>query len=179
MELSTGFKGKEQEIIDLLTAAFAESEGAEEGAQIGDLTLNLLDTTADADIHVFTASEERGLIGAVIFSRLTYDLDERTVFVLGPVAVAADRQGEGIGQRLLIHGLASLRKDGVEFAVTYGDPKYYSRVGFRPIAEEFARAPFKLKYPKGWLGKSLTDRNMTPLIGPSRCVEAFHRPDYW
>ena len=179
MEISKGFKGREEEIIDLLAATFAASEGAEEGALIRDLTRNLLATTADADIHVFTAREKRSLVGAIIFSRLTYEEDDRTVFVSGPVGVATDRQGRGIGQRLLAHGLGGLRKSGVDVAVTYGDPKYYSKVGFRPISEEFARAPFKLKHPKGWLGQSLTDRELEPLAGPSRCVEAFHRPDYW
>ncbi|MDE0696754.1 MAG: N-acetyltransferase [Boseongicola sp.] len=179
MELSAGCKGKEQEVIDLLSAAFAASEGAEEGALIGDLVRNLLATTADADIHVFTVREERSLIGAIIFSRLTYDQDDRTVFLLGPVGVTTDRQGARIGQRLLTHGISALRKNGVDVAMTYGDPNYYSKVGFRPVTEEFARAPFKLKYPKGWLGQFLTDGKMTPLNGPSRCVEAFHRPDYW
>ncbi len=179
MELSTGCKGKEQEVIDLLAATFAVSEGAEEGALIGDLTRNLLVTTADSDIHVFTAREERALIGAIIFSRLTYDQDDRTVFLLGPVGVATNRQGAGIGQNLLGYGIAALRKNGVDVAVTYGDPNFYSKVGFRPITEKFARAPFKLKFPKGWLGQSLTDGKMTPLNGPSRCVEAFDSPDYW
>ncbi len=179
MELSTGCKGREQEVIELLAATFAASEGAEEGALIGELTRNLLITTAHADIHVFTAREERSLIGAIFFSRLTYDQDDRTVFLLGPVGVATDRQGAGVGQRLLAHGIAALRKKGVDLAVTYGDPGYYSKVGFRHITEEFARAPFKLKYPKGWLGQSLTDARMTPLNGSSRCVEAFRRPDYW
>ena len=179
MEFSTGCRGQEQEVIDLLAATFAASEGAEEGALIGDLARNLLVTTVDADIHVFTARDEPALIGAIIFSRLTYEQDDRIVFLLGPVGVATDRQGEGIGQRLLAHGLAAMQKKGVDFAVTYGDPNYYAKVGFRPISEEFARAPFKLKFPKGWLGQSLTEGKVTPLKGPSRCVEAFHRPDYW
>ena len=179
MEFSTGCRGQEQEVIDLLAATFAASEGAEEGALIGDLARNLLLTTVDADIHVFTARDEPALIGAIIFSRLTYEQDDRTVFLLGPVGVATDRQGAGIGQELLAHGIAALRKIGVDVAVTYGDPKYYSKVGFRPITEEFARAPFKLKYPNGWLGQSLKDGKMTPLKGPSHCVEAFHRPEYW
>ena len=179
MEMSKGFKGQEEEIIDLLAATFAVSEGTEEGALIGDLTRNLLGMTSDADIQVYTAREKRSLVGAIIFSRLTYDQDDRTVFVLGPVGVETDCQGRGIGQRLIACGLSGLRKSGVDIAVTYGDPNYYSKVGFRPITEQFARAPFKLKHPQGWLGQSLTDRRLKPLTGPSRCVEAFHRPDFW
>jgi predicted N-acetyltransferase YhbS len=93
--------------------------------------------------------------------------------------VATDRQRQGIGQRLLRHGLASLRNAGVDIVMTYGDPRYYAKVGFRPISETDARAPFALKHPEGWLAQSLTDRAMTPLKGPSRCVEALNDPLFW
>jgi len=75
---------------------------------------------------------------------LTYAQDERTVFVLAPVAVATDQQGEGIGQRLLSHGLAALRSTGVDIVMIYGDPDYYAKVGFKTISEADAAAPFKL-----------------------------------
>ncbi|MCG5517084.1 MULTISPECIES: hypothetical protein [unclassified Ectothiorhodospira] len=39
--------------------------------------------------------------------------------------------------------------------LTYGDPNYYSRIGFKPITEALAPAPFTLKQPEGWLGQSL------------------------
>ena len=77
--------------------------------------------------------------GGIVFSRLRYEQDNRTVFVLAPVAVATDQQGKGIGQRLLIHGLASLRSAGVDIVMTYGDPNYYAKVGFVPISEADAQ----------------------------------------
>ena len=179
MEFSTGFKGREQEIIDLFSATFAASEGAEEGALIGGLVRNLLGGTAEEDLFVLTADEAGAIVGGVIISRLTYEQDGRTVFVLAPVAVATDQQGKGVGQRLLNHALAALRDAGVDIAVIYGDPNYYSKVGFTPITEAFAQAPFALNRPEGWLGQSLTDRKMTPLKGPSRCVAALNDPVFW
>ncbi|WP_210325882.1 GNAT family N-acetyltransferase [Oricola nitratireducens] len=140
---------------------------------------DLLGTTAERDLFVFTAEEAGTIVGGIVFSRLTYDRDDRTVFVLAPVGVATGHQGKGIGQRLLADGLAALRETGIDIAVTYGDPGYYSKVGFAPITEAFAQAPFKLKHPEGWLGQSLTDREMTPLKGPSRCVEALNDPAFW
>jgi predicted N-acetyltransferase YhbS len=179
MEFSTAPKGREEEIIRLFTAAFAASEGMEEGALIGDLVRNLLAGTAEKDLFVFTAEEDGNIVGSIVFSRLIYEQDDRTVFVLAPVAVATDRQGKGIGQRLLNHGLAALRSVGVDIVMTYGDPNYYARVGFMPISEADAQAPFPLNHPEGWLGQSLTDRAMTPLKGPSRCVEALNDPRFW
>lgn len=99
---------------------------------IGDLTRNLLVATAEADIHVVTAREEQALVGAIVLSRLTFDQDDRTVFPLGPAGVATDRQGEGIGQMLLAHGIAALRNKGVELAVTYGDRVAILGRGFGP-----------------------------------------------
>jgi predicted N-acetyltransferase YhbS len=176
---STGFQGRERAIVDLFIATFAASEGAEEGALIGDLARNLLRRTPDDDLFVFTAEEAGEVVGAIVFSRLTYAQDERTVFLLAPVAVATDRQRTGIGRRLIAHGLAALRREGVDVALTYGDPAYYARVGFTPITDAFAPAPFELKHPEGWLGQSLTERELTPLAGPSRCVEALTDPVFW
>ena len=133
MEFPAGFVGREQEIVDLFKMTFTASEGEEDGARIGGLVRNLLDETAEKDLFVFTAQEAGAIIGGIVFSRVTYDQDDRTVFILGPVAVAPEDQRKGIGQRLLVHGLAALRDAGVDIVLTYGDPKYYSKVGFTPI----------------------------------------------
>jgi predicted N-acetyltransferase YhbS len=114
-----------------------------------------------------------------LFSRLIYTGYKRTVFVLGPVAVATDRQNQGIGQRLISHGIEVLRQEGVELAVTYGDPTFYGRVGFKVISQDNVPAPFPLQLPEGWLGQSLNGAPLTPLRGPSRCVPAFNDPAFW
>ncbi|WP_462322844.1 GNAT family N-acetyltransferase [Halochromatium sp.] len=179
MQFSTDTQGREAAIIELFRATFTASEGEEEGALIGDLVRNLLASTAERDRFVFVTEGDGAIIGGIIFSRLSYAQDHRTVFVLGPVAVATDQQGKGIGQRLLSHGLARLRSAGVDIVLTYGDPTYYEKVGFRPISEADATAPFKLSQPEGWLAQSLTDRSLTPLKGPPRCVDALNDPVFW
>lgn len=107
IEFSTAFKGREREIVDLFKATFTASEGAEEGTLFGNLVRDLLGTTAERDLFVFVAEETGTIVGTIVFSRLTYDQDDRTVFVLAPVAVATGHQGKGIGQALLAHGLAA------------------------------------------------------------------------
>lgn len=179
MEFSTEYKTRTQPIADLFAATFTASEGAEEGTLIGNLARRLMDDTPAGDLHVVTAWDDAALAGAIIFSRLTYDQDDRMVFLLAPVAVAPARQGKGIGQALISHGLAMLRDTGADIAVTYGDPNFYGRVGFAAISEADAPAPFALQYPEGWLGQSLTADAMTPLKGASHCVAAFNDPIYW
>ncbi|WP_420142584.1 GNAT family N-acetyltransferase [Sphingomonas sp.] len=50
------------------------------------------------------------------------------LILVGPVAVAADRQGEGIGTLMMRHVLD--QAEGREPLVLIGDPGYYGRFGF-------------------------------------------------
>ena len=179
MNISCNPKGREQGLVDLFKATFTASEGAEEGTLIAGLVHRQLVETPAQDIHVFMAEEDGLLLGACVFTRLTYAQDARTVFVLAPVAVMPERQGQGIGQALLRHGLKALRDAGVDVAITYGDPDYYQKVGFQPISEGDASAPHRLQFPHGWLGQSLTNRPWSALIGPSSCVPALDDPVFW
>lgn len=179
MEHSTEGRDRTDEIAALFSRTFTDSEGPGEGRLIGDLARALVADTPEADRCVFTARDGGALAGCIVFSRLTYPEDARTVFVLAPVAVTTGHQGRGIGQALLRFGLDEMRRHGAEVAVTYGDPAYYGKVGFRPIAEAEAAAPFPLTFPDGWLAQSLTDRPLEPLKGPSTCVPALADPAYW
>jgi predicted N-acetyltransferase YhbS len=179
LTFSSDVDGRHGDIVDLFVRTFTASEGADEGALIGKLAGELLETTTDDDVFVFSAIEDSNVIGAIIFSRLTYSNDTRSVFVLGPVAVATEQQGRGVGQALLNYGLDALRDAGVDVAMTYGDPAYYSKVGFAPISEETTAAPFKLNFPEGWLGQCLDGEPFKPLKGACRCVPAFDDPAFW
>jgi predicted N-acetyltransferase YhbS len=179
VEYSASIRGREQKIIDLFIAAFTASEGAEEGALIGDFVQHMLHGSPQRDLFVFVAEDGGEIVGSVIFSRLIYDQDERIVFILSPLAVATDHQGMGIGQRLVTYGLKALKAAHVDVAVTYGDPAYYSKVGFSQISEAFAAAPFALTRPEGWLAQSLTDTVLAPLKGSPHCVEALIDPTLW
>ena len=99
--------GHEAPIIEMFTATFTDSEGAEEGALIGGLVRDLISGTPQEDLHVFTAWEDSAVLGGLCFSRMTYALDDRSVFVLAPVAVSTAHHGQGIGQ-----GVAQAWVDG-------------------------------------------------------------------
>ncbi|MEQ8319798.1 MAG: N-acetyltransferase [Rhodospirillales bacterium] len=179
MEFSSDYKGREDTIVSFFTATFTDSEGTTEGKAIGALVRNLFVMTEDDDLLVFLAWHKEELAGAVVSTRLTYPKDQRTVFILGPIAVATEQQGRGIGQALLTHGLNELRVLGVDVAMTYGDPNYYTRVGFLAITEGVAQAPMPLRHPEGWLAQSLNCTPLIPLRGPSYCVTAFNSEAYW
>lgn len=179
IEFSESYADKIDDIVALFGATFAASEGDEEGELIAGLARDLLENTNQADIEVFMACGESALVGCIMFTRLHYAEDERDVVLLAPVAVATHQQRGGIGQALIKHGLAAMRQKGADVAITYGDPAYYGKFGFRQISTRDAAAPMELNYPHGWMAKPLTQDTFEPLRGPSSCVAAFNNPAYW
>lgn len=179
MNFSTDIYTHADALAQLFASTFMASEGTEEGALIGALARRLIAETPTEDLRVVTAWENGVLVGGIFFTRLTYAGDSRKVFMMAPVAVATEHQGKGIGQQLIAHGLDAIRQEGVDIAVTYGDPAFYGRVGFKPVSEADLPAPQPLQQPQGWIAQSLTDAPLTPLSGPARCVAAFDDPALW
>lgn len=169
----------QDDIIALFRSSFTASEGATEGQAVSALAAKLLRDTPAPDLAVYAARDQGVVIAAAIFSRLTYSADPRSVFILSPMAVAPDRQGQGLGQALLRHALAALRGKGVEAALTYGDPAFYGKLGFRPLDLAEAASPLPLSQPVGWIGQSLTAAPLLPLKGTCRCVAALDDPSIW
>ncbi|MBH1943501.1 N-acetyltransferase [Erythrobacter sp. YJ-T3-07] len=179
MKIVSGAKGRVKPVEQLFIATFTQSEGVEEGRVIGDLVRDLLSNTPSGDLRTFYAYHADRIVGAAIFTRLTYRDDNQVVFLLSPMAVDADCQRQGIGQKLIQFALNQLRDEGVDIAITYGDPEYYKRVGFLPISQEQARPPLQLSMPHGWIGQSLSGSKTMSLAGPSFCVPALNKSDVW
>ena len=72
-----------------------------------------------------------------------------------------------------------MKNNDVDLIFTYGDPHYYSKVGFIHITEEIAKAPLKMTFPEGWLAQSLTSDKIEPIKGNSTCVKALMKQKYW
>jgi len=179
LQFHPGHATRKDAIFDLFNATFSASEGQVEGKVIGDSVRDLMSSTPSDDLQVWSAYEGDAFLGCIFLSRLIFAQDDRTVFILSPVAVKTDQQKRGIGQKLIAHGLTDLRQRGVDYVVTYGDPNYYARVGFGQITEEFAQAPLKLSFPEGWLGQALSPDGETPFIGQCRCVPALNKAELW
>ncbi len=64
--------------------------------------------------------------------------------VLAPVAIDPERQGEGIGSRLIEAGLRRARELGYGSVVLHGSTRFYPRFGFRTAAEFGLTNPFDL-----------------------------------
>jgi len=179
MTIRQGTNGRERDIIALFTQVFSAAEGKAEGDAIGQLVETMLHENNDDHLLIVTAEESGNLIASVIFSPMPYDADERQVYILSPMAVASERQRRGIGQAIISHGLSVLKEAGVDVAVTYGDPNYYSKTDFWPVDTLTVPAPFPLQHPHGWLAQSLKGGHLPPLKGVPRCVPALSDPAFW
>ncbi|MBN2107810.1 MAG: N-acetyltransferase [Deltaproteobacteria bacterium] len=74
------------------------------------------------------------VVGHVAVSPVTISDGSARWYGLGPVAVAPDWQGRGIGSRLVEQALCALQQTGAAGCVLVGDPDYYDRFGFTRAA---------------------------------------------
>ena len=104
MKLSTYNPSNIEEIKQLFTKTFSDSEGQSEGLIIGNLAYDLMTSTDGNDLYGFVATENEQIIGSIIFSMLAFE-NEVNAFLLSPVAIHTSYQGKGIGQKLINFGL--------------------------------------------------------------------------
>jgi predicted N-acetyltransferase YhbS len=101
------------------------------------------------------------------------------IYMLAPVAVSTQYQGQGVGQVLIKYGVGELKQRAVSVVITCGDPSFYSKVGFQSLSIKPIQAPLALSMPEGWLGLSLIQAPTPTLSERPTCVEAFNNPAYW
>jgi len=178
MNCQTLDKTKQKEIAGLFTSVFTSSEGEKEGALIGNLSSELALSIDNKEIICFGFYENKSLIASIFFTRLKFN-NPMQVYMLAPVAVSTEKQGKGFGQALINYGLNELKKRHASVAVTYGDPSFYSKVGFQALSENAIQAPLKLSMPFGWLGQSLTGEPIPTINERPVCVKEFNDSVYW
>jgi len=171
-------KNYQNEVTTLFTSVFTSSEGDEEGKLIGNLASELSSNIDNEEIICLGTFENESLIGSIFFTRLRFN-ESILVYMLAPVAVSTKHQGKGVGQALINYGLNELKNRSVSVAITYGDPSFYSKVGFEPLSEDVIQAPLKLSMPAGWLGQSLTGEPIPAINEQPICVKEFNDPVYW
>lgn len=98
------------------------------------------------------------IVGYIAVSSVTFSDGEKHWYGLGPVAVAPEYQGRGVGSRLIEGALENLQHHGAQGCVVLGDPYFYGRFGFERLpqmdftvatGEYFQALPFGVKLPAG------------------------------
>lgn len=172
-------KTNHEETIHLFRTVFTQSEGEDEGKLIGKLVSDLSSKIDNQKIICLGTYERGSIVGSIFFTRFWFNEVNHQVYLLAPVAVSTEYQGRGIGQALINYGLEELKQRSVTVAVTYGDPSFYSKVGFQELSENVIQAPLKLSMPFGWVGQSLTEEPIPTILERPACVAAFNDPRLW
>ncbi len=115
----------DEDLLPLVRALLAEAEGA---------VLSLVAVSGSA------------LVGHILFTRCGVEGQGAEAALLGPLAIAPDRQRSGIGTLLIAAGLERLESCRTSRVLVLGDPDYYGRFGFAPDAAILP--PYRL--PQDW-----------------------------
>jgi putative acetyltransferase len=100
----------------------------------------------------FVAEKEGKLVGHIAYSRGVIKRKrgrDKEVITFGPISILPEFQRHGIGSALITHTINLARDMGHPSICIYGDPRYYSRFGFR-CAEKY-----EIKTPEGKFAVSL------------------------
>lgn len=106
------------------------------------------------------------IAGGIFYTRSSVGEGERRreVLTFGPLGVAPEWQGAGIGEMLMRETMALAGKAGYPGIVIFGSPAYYSRVGFCSCARFGITTPDG-KIPPALLGVELTPGAMRGISG--------------
>src|SRR5580765_4624514 len=129
MEIRAERPGDEQAIAEVVAAAFKSPVEARlvEALRASDEFIPELSLVAVVDDRI------AGHV-MISYARLVDDTAEHRIASLAPLAVAPDRQTQGIGSALVRASLAIADERAEPLVVLQGAPAYYSRFGFEPAS---------------------------------------------
>lgn len=108
---------------------------------------DLVDALRAAPIQLlsFVAVQDGQVVGHILFSPVSIESEgavNLNVLGLAPMAVLPDYQRQGIGSRLVQHGLQECKRLGIDAVVVLGHPKFYPRFGFIPAKQKNLRCEY-------------------------------------
>jgi predicted N-acetyltransferase YhbS len=114
----------------------------------------------------FVAEEGARIVGTVRYWPVV--IGGEAALMLGPIAIVADRQGQGIALALMQTSLAEAKRLGHRAVILVGDEPYYGRAGFKRI-QPYGRVtmPGPVDYARV-LGLSLADGAVEAMKGEVR-----------
>jgi putative acetyltransferase len=128
MRMRRESSGDPQDIRELLLRAF--------GGEVEAVLVDRLRASGGLVLSL-VAETQASVVGHLAFSPVSIENAPPGLRCLGlaPVAVAPAWQRQGIGTRLVRHGLKICGELEYHAAVVLGDPAFYARFGFRPASE--------------------------------------------
>lgn len=121
MRIRTARKEDYDQIYRLVQTAFST-------AQVSDGT--------EQDFVLELAAEENGrLVGHIMLTEQAVEGRQVNALLLAPLCVALEYRNRGMGGQLIRAAFAAAREMGYTAVFLIGNPDYYGRFGFRPVAD--------------------------------------------
>ena len=176
MQIRSATSLDRNDIRSIHLSAFGEGERE----VVSKLAVDLLSENTTPQIISLVAEIEGAVVGHVAWSPVTTDRNENWLgYILAPVGVKPNYQNQRIGSKLIDSGVQQLLKMGVNIVFVYGDPKYYSRFGFRADLAVRYTPPYTLQYPFGWQAIILNESNISQSSIKITCVQPLCDPQLW
>lgn len=122
-------------------------------------------------------------VGHILFTsaHLSDSKDAASIVILAPLAIVPDFQKQGIGGKLIEHGLALLSRSGVDLVFVLGHPEYYPRYGFTPAGQIGFEAAYPIpdEHAGAWMVQALRSGVIGTVSGKIICADALNKPEHW
>jgi len=163
-------------VREIHVCAFPENENE----VVSKLAVNLLDEDTIPVTISLVAEVDGSLVGNIGFSPVSiHDNKEWNGYILAPLAVKPEYQKSRIGSALIKNGIEQLSNMDVNILFVYGDPKYYSKFGFRSELASNYTPPYTLEHPFGWLALTLKEDISIQSPVQITCVDSLNHSELW
>lgn len=168
---------KSKTIKSFFTKVFSNSANKQEGKIVGNLSLKLAKIIDEENVIGIEGIINNKIVAYIFLTKLIYQ-ENCSVYLLAPVAVDSNYQKKGIGKKIIKYAIKFLKKKNVDLLMTYGDPKYYSKTGFKKTKVSLIQAPYRLSQPIGWLVNNISKIKIK-LKSKPQCVKPFRYKKLW
>lgn len=165
------------EVEDVLRIHRLAFQREDEAALVARL---LIDPSAQPSLSLL-AEMEGERVGHALFTalRLVGTAGPVGCALLAPLAVLPSNQRSGVGRGLIEHGCRVLAGRGIDLVFVLGDPRYYTRCGFRPAFPLGLRAPYPIEPEEAWMVRALGPDLPCGVHGTVECARSLAEEQYW
>jgi len=165
------------EVDDILRIHRLAFQREDEAALVARL---LIDPSAQPSLSLL-AEMEGERVGHALFTalRLVGTAGPVGCALLAPLAVLPSNQRSGVGRGLIEHGCRVLAGRGIDLVFVLGDPRYYTRCGFRPAFPLGLRAPYPIEPEEAWMVRALGPDLPCGVHGTVECARSLAEEQYW
>jgi predicted N-acetyltransferase YhbS len=169
---------KAKSIQHFFKKVFTKSEGKKEGNIVGILSFKLAKLIDGKNVIGIEGTINNRIVAYIFLTTLVFK-EDYLVYLLAPVAVDNKIQKKGVSKKIIKFGIKYLKEHKVDILMTYGDPSYYSKVGFKKTKVSIIPAPYKLSQPIGWLINKISSKKINKFKSEPNCVRPFRNKKLW